>query len=55
VNLVGRVLEVHRAPARDTSSRFGWRYSSVEVFPPDAIVSPLARLQARIPVADLLP
>jgi Uma2 family endonuclease len=55
VNLVDRVLEVYRAPAREPSTRFGWRYNSVEAFSPDATVSPLARLQARIPVADLLP
>jgi Uma2 family endonuclease len=55
VNLVDRVLEVHRAPAREPSGRFGWRYTSVEVLLPAATVSPLARGQARISVADLLP
>jgi Uma2 family endonuclease len=55
VNLVDRVLEVHREPGADATSPFGWRYRSVGAFEPDASVSPLAAPGARIRVADLLP
>ena len=55
VNLVDRVLEVHREPGADATSLFGWRYRSVVAFGPDASVSPLAAPGARIRVADLLP
>ena len=55
VNLVGRVLEVHRDPDPDPSATFGWRYRSVEALGREAFVSPLALPQARILVADLFP
>jgi Uma2 family endonuclease len=55
VNLMDRVLEVHREPGADATSPFGWRYRSVGAFGPDASVSPLAAPGARIRVADLLP
>lgn len=55
VNLVDRALELHRAPIRDAAAPFGWRYGSVEVLTPDAPALPLARPEARIAVADLLP
>ena len=48
VNLVERVLEVYREPAGET-------YRQKQTFTPGATVSPLARPDARIPVADLLP
>ena len=55
VNLVDRVVEVHRDPEQMESAPYGWRYASV-VFarPPDAI-TPLAALHTQVPVADLLP
>lgn len=52
VNLVDRVLEVYRDPAR--RGRRGL-YGSVEILGPEAVVIPLAAPQARINVADLLP
>jgi Uma2 family endonuclease len=55
VNLVDRVLEVYRDPVQDPDAAFGWRYGSGESFGPEAFVSPLARSNARIHVADLLP
>lgn len=55
VNLVDRVLEVHRAPAPDPAAPAGWRYASIEALGSDASISPLALPGARIPVADLLP
>ena len=55
MNLVDEVLEVYRLPAPDPSAEFGWRYLDVEVFRTGARVSPLARPDATIAVADLLP
>ena len=55
VNLVDRVLEVHRDPGRLDDTRRRWAYRSVQTLAPDAAVSPLAAPGARVPVADLLP
>lgn len=55
VNLVERVLEVHRDPVRDPAAPYGWRYGSVESLEPEAFVSPLAQSGSRIRVVDLLP
>ncbi len=52
VNLVDRVLEIHRNPERSGRQ---WRYRSVESVAPEGEVSPLAAPGARIRVADLLP
>lgn len=55
VNLVDHALEIHREPTPDASAPLGWRYAAVDVLWPGATASPLARPQARIAVADLLP
>jgi Uma2 family endonuclease len=55
VNLIDRVLEVHREPTPDPAASFRWRYRSREVLGLDAAVSPLASPGVRIRVADLLP
>jgi Uma2 family endonuclease len=55
VNLVDRVLEVRREPARSAPAPYGWHYRSVEVLGPGDTASPLAAPAARIAVADLLP
>jgi Uma2 family endonuclease len=55
VDLVGRVLEVHRQPMPDPSARFGWRYGSVEVVGLEAAVSPLVVPESYVAVADLIP
>jgi Uma2 family endonuclease len=55
VNLVDRVLEVRREPVADPAAPFGWRYAAVERLGPEALVAPLARPDARVAVADLLP
>ena len=55
VNLVDRVLEVHRRAVTDPSARFGWRYSSVDILRPEFTVSPLALPEVSIAVAELLP
>lgn len=55
VNLVDRVLEVRREPARSASAPYGWHYRGVEVSGTGDAVFPLAAPSARIAVADLLP
>jgi Uma2 family endonuclease len=55
VNLVDRVLEVHRDPVADPVAVFGWRYGSVRILAPPTVVAPLAFPATLIPVADLLP
>lgn len=55
VNLVDRVLEVHRDPQRTRVDRPRWRYASVETLAPTATVTPLAAPTAPIAVIDLLP
>lgn len=55
VNLVDRIVEVHREPAPEPAAPFGWRYQSVTTVGPDGSVAPLAAHGSPIPVADLLP
>ena len=55
VNLVDRVLEVHRSPQSDPDAPYGWSYGAVEALRPPATVTPLGAPDAVIPVADLLP
>jgi Uma2 family endonuclease len=55
VNLVDRVLEVHREPARPGPARPRWGYAAIDTLGPDASVTPLAAPSAAIRVADLLP
>jgi len=55
VNLVDRVLEVHRDPAPSPSAPYGWDYSTMEALAASDRASPLAASAARIMVADLLP
>jgi len=55
VNLVDRILEVHREPGLDAGAQYGWAYRVVLRLGPDEHVTPLAAPTARIPVADLLP
>ena len=55
VNLVDEALEVYRQPAVDRSAEFGWRYLDVQVFRTGGTVSPLARPDIVVAVADLLP
>jgi len=55
VNLVDRVLEVHRDPAADVSAVFGWRYRSVVVLRPGAVVVPLAFPDVSLALSDFLP
>jgi hypothetical protein len=55
VNLIERVLEVHRAPVRADPARRQWGYAAVEVLGADASSTPLAAPDAGVRVADLLP
>jgi Uma2 family endonuclease len=55
VNLVDRVLEVHRDPARPGPARRRWGYAAVQTLDADAVMAPLSAPAARIRVADLLP
>jgi Uma2 family endonuclease len=55
VNLVDRVLEVHREPASSSAARRQWRCATVGSLGPDATIAPLAAPGALIRVADLLP
>jgi len=55
LNLVERMLEVHREPARLETSPGRWGYDSIQVLGAGEIVSPLAVPTAHIRVADLLP
>ena len=55
VNLVDRVLEVHREPARPGPARRHWGYAAIDTLGMGATVSPLSAPSATIPVADLLP
>jgi Uma2 family endonuclease len=55
VNLVDRVLEVHREPARPGPARRRWGYAAIEALDGAAVITPLAAPSAGIRVADLLP
>lgn len=55
VNLVDRVLEVHRDPVADAPAVYGWRYRTVTSLAPRDVVAPLAFSGRSIAVADLLP
>jgi len=53
LNLIDRLLEVHREPRRAADRR--WGYASIEVLEADAAVSLHATLAASIRITDLLP
>ena len=56
VNLVDRILEVHRAPVEDAAAPFRRRYRAITRLGPGASVSPLGLPPTvRLAVADLLP
>lgn len=55
LNLIGRVLEVHREPARPGPARRHWGYLAIDTLGAEATVTPLAAPGATIGVADLLP
>jgi Uma2 family endonuclease len=55
VNLIGRVLEVHREPARPGPARRRWGYAHTQTLDADGAIAPLAAPSAPVAVADLLP
>jgi Uma2 family endonuclease len=55
VNLIDRVLEVHREPARPGPARRHWGYAAIETLSAGATIAPLAAPTAIVRVADLLP
>jgi hypothetical protein len=55
VNVIERVLEVHREPHPAVDAPYGWIYRSVDLLRPPATVTPLAASGTRILVGDLLP
>ena len=55
VNLRDGHLEVYRDPLPDGAATFGWRYGRVVTLGRDQRVTPLARSEVSILVADLLP
>jgi Uma2 family endonuclease len=55
LNISERRLEVRRQPLRDGSGAFGFAYSEVRILAEGDYVSPVAKPDARVAVADLLP
>ena len=55
LNLIDRVLETHREPARPGPARRHWGYAATATHGADAAIAPLAAPSTRIPVTDLLP
>ena len=54
-NLADRVLEVYRDPIPSAAALYAWRFSTLLRLGAADVVTPLAALQSRIPIADLLP
>ena len=55
VNLLARVVELHREPVRAGPGGRRWGYASIETRDADASITPLAAPNASIRVTDLLP
>jgi Uma2 family endonuclease len=55
VNLVDRVVEIHRDPGPEPTAPWGWAYRSVATLAPPATVPLIAVSAAEVAVADLLP
>lgn len=53
LNLVDRVLEVHREPTAGSTAPYGWRYRLIHRLGAGDVVSPLAAPRSQIPVARL--
>jgi Uma2 family endonuclease len=54
VNLVDRVIEIHRQPTLDLESPYGWAYATVDIVTRDGVVAPLAAPASRIAATALL-
>jgi Uma2 family endonuclease len=55
VNLVEHCVEVHRRPARNVKSAFGFTYVDVRTYAVGESVVPLAAKRASVQITDLLP
>ena len=55
INIQDECVEVLRDPVKDTHAPLGWRYRLVVTVGPPATIAPLAKPEAIIAVADLLP
>jgi Uma2 family endonuclease len=55
VNLNDRQVEVHRDPGPNPGRKGRFLYRSVTIIPADGHVSPLAKPESRIAVAEMLP
>ncbi len=55
LNLVDRQLEIYRRPVPDPEKPGRFRYADVTIVPAEGHAAPLAKPEARIAVADLLP
>jgi len=55
LNLRDRRLEVFREPVPMPDQKFGFGYKSMRIYLPDETVSPSAKPDAKIKVADMLP
>jgi len=55
VNLIDRVVEVQREPARPGPALRHWAYAAIETLGADATITPLSVPSAVVRVADLLP
>jgi Uma2 family endonuclease len=55
LNVKKRQLEIYRQPVPDAAAPFGFKYRSVTVLKPGAVIAPLAAPEVSIAVADLLP
>jgi Uma2 family endonuclease len=54
VNLIDRVVEVHRDPAADSTAPHGWAYRSVSRLAPPSVVTLVALPSVQVRVGDLL-
>ena len=55
VNLIDRVVELHREWRDQVRARRHWGYAAIETLGADATITPLAAPSGGIRVADLLP
>ncbi|HLL88245.1 MAG TPA: Uma2 family endonuclease, partial [Tepidisphaeraceae bacterium] len=55
VNVGERRLELYRTPQPDPAMPYGFGYAPPTILGPDDTVTPLAKLDARVAVRDLLP
>lgn len=55
VNLRDRRLEIYRRPMKEETSFYGFSYAETRIFKETEKVSPLAKPEAKIKIADLLP